>query len=85
MDGNAMKIETQGADIYWNLLKGLSPNIKLELIARLSSSLIMKDEEESTAHWTDSFAGKWQDERTVDEMVEDIRHSRSFTRKDIDL
>jgi hypothetical protein len=45
----------------------------------------MKDEEESTAHWTDSFAGKWQDERTVDEMVEDIRHSRSFTRKDIDL
>jgi hypothetical protein len=85
MDGNAMNIDTQVTNTYWNLLKGLSSEIKLELIARLSSSLIKRNEEESSAHWTDSFAGKWQDERTVDEMMEDIRHSRSFTRRNIDL
>jgi hypothetical protein len=85
MDGNAVKIESERANIYWNLLKGLSTDIKLELIARLSSSLLKKGEEESPVHWTDSFAGKWQDERSVDEMVEDIRNSRSFTHRNIEL
>jgi hypothetical protein len=85
MDGNAVKIESERANIYWNLLKGLSTDIKLELIARLSSSLLKKGEEESLVHWTDSFAGKWQDERSVDEMVEDIRNSRSFTHRNIEL
>jgi hypothetical protein len=42
MDGNAININSQGANLYWNLLKGLSSDIKLELIARLSSSLIKK-------------------------------------------
>lgn len=85
MDGNAININSQGANLYWNLLKGLSSDIKLELIARLSSSLIKKEEEESSAHWTDSFAGKWQDDRTVDEMVADIRKSRSFIHRNIEL
>mgnify|MGYP004578485025 CR=1 FL=1 len=31
--------------IYWNLLKGLSDNIKLALISKLSSSIAMKAED----------------------------------------
>ena len=31
-------------DNYWNLLKGLSDNIKLALISKLSSSIAMKAE-----------------------------------------
>ncbi len=32
-------------DNYWNLLKGLSDNIKLALISKLSSSIAMKAED----------------------------------------
>jgi hypothetical protein len=67
------------------MLKGLSSNAKLELIARLSLSLVKKEDKDASANWTDSFAGKWQDSRSADEMVADIRNSRSFTHKDIEL
>jgi hypothetical protein len=77
MATNTVNAEYPNANVYWNLLKGLSPDIKLELIARLSSSLVKKEEHEESSHWTDSFAGKWQDTRSVDEMVADIRVSRS--------
>ncbi len=35
-------------DNYWGLLKGLSDNIKLALISKLSSSIAMKAEEQKT-------------------------------------
>lgn len=84
MDTNTIEIKSQTANIYWDMLKGLSTEIKLELIARLSSSLLKKEEHVTGTNWTDSFAGKWQDDRDADEMVEDIRKSRSFNR-DIEL
>jgi hypothetical protein len=73
------------ADIYWNLLKGLSAKVKLALIAKLSSSLISKDETKTDKHWADSFVGKWQDTRSAEEMVADIRNSRSFIHRNIEL
>ena len=35
-------------DNYWNLLKGLSDNIKLALISKLSSSIAMKAEDKKS-------------------------------------
>lgn len=35
-------------DNYWSLLKGLSDNIKLALISKLSSSIAMKAERQNT-------------------------------------
>jgi hypothetical protein len=36
-------------------------------------------------NWTDSFAGKWQDDRDADEIVADIRKSRCSSNRDVDL
>ena len=37
------------ANSYWNVLKDLSNEAKLELIARLSNSLLNKEEEKKTS------------------------------------
>lgn len=65
---------------YWSELKDLSDNVKLELITLLSSSMtrLEKDEKSDTGkRWTEEFAGKWQDDRTTEEIIEDIRAARS--------
>ena len=65
---------------YWATLKDLSNDVKLELISLLSSS--MRNTEED---WTESFAGKWQDERSTEEIVDDIRAARNAHMKEIEL
>ena len=35
--------------------------------------------------WTKSFAGKWQDERSAEEIIEDIRASRNANIKEVVL
>lgn len=65
---------------YWELLKGLSSEVKLSLINRLSSSLL-KEKVESKKQWADEFCGMWNDDsRSAEEMIEDIRSSRCFNR-----
>jgi hypothetical protein len=44
-----------------------------------------KKKKETSAKWTDSFAGKWQDERTAEEIVADLRSSRTLHHRDIEL
>lgn len=69
---------------YWELLKGLSNEVKLALINRLSSSLI-NEKNNSEKNWADEFCGIWNDDpRSTEEIIEDIRSSRCFTRN-IDL
>lgn len=58
---------------YWSTLKDLSNDVKLELITLLSSSMMTNTSED----WTSSFAGKWQDSRTTEEIIDDIRDSRT--------
>ena len=63
---------------YWSELKDLSNSVKLELITLLSSSVANSVSEPSSEKgWTKSFAGRWQDDRTAEEIIEDIRSSGS--------
>jgi len=57
---------------YWLELKDLSNDVKLELISLLSSSMRYPEED-----WTEDFAGKWQDDRTTEEIIEDIHSARN--------
>ncbi len=62
---------------YFAILKNLSSESKKELIARLSSSLkspVSSKEEELV-----SLFGAFVSDQTADEMIEEIRHSRTFT------
>ena len=71
---------------YWSELKDLSDSVKLELITLLSSSVARSVSETSDEKgWTKSFAGKWQDERSAEEIIEDIRASRNANIKEVVL
>ena len=71
---------------YWSELKDLSDSVKLELITLLSSSVANSVSEPcSEKGWTKSFAGRWQDDRTAEEIIEDIRVSRNANLKEVIL
>lgn len=81
---NISTAESAASKMYWNMLKDLSSDIKLELISRLSASLLEKKESSETSNWVSQLAGRWEDERTAEEIIADIRSSRTSNR-DIDL
>lgn len=78
---NILNSKTSASNIYWYMLKDLSSDIKLELIAKLSASLLVKDDTPDTPNWTSEFAGRWEDDRTAEEVMEDIRGSRTSNRE----
>lgn len=73
-------INTNLIDSYYTLLKNLSPNNKLELIARLSKSMktTRKKEKEISL---ESLYGSWESDQTADELIATLKASRNFTRK----
>jgi len=78
---NISNSKTSISNTYWEMLKDLSSDIKLELIAKLSASLVAKDNTSDTSNWTSEFAGRWEDDRTADEVIEDIRGARTSNRE----
>jgi len=70
-------------DSYYTLLKSLSPNNKLELIAKLSKSMktTKKVKDES---WKSLF-GALEIDQSADEFVEELKKDRKFNDKMIDL
>ena len=78
---NISNSKTSISNIYWDMLKDLSSDIKLELIAKLSASLVAKDNTSDTSNWTSEFVGRWEDDRTADEVIEDIRGARTSNRE----
>jgi hypothetical protein len=74
-----MKAETQIVNGYWGLLNTLTPNLKLKLIERLSKS-INKDTSNNNDGFEQSF-GAWIDSRDSDEIIAEIRDSRTFNRQ----
>lgn len=78
---NILNSKTSASNIYWYMLKDLSSDIKLKLIAKLSASLLVKDDTPDTPNWTSEFAGRWEDDRTAEEVMEDIRGSRTSNRE----
>lgn len=71
---NAMVIGQQEMS-YWNLLKNLSEEVKLRLIARLSASLV-KPSEKTTSNVADKYYGAWSDDCSAEEMAENLRSAR---------
>lgn len=81
-----MDIALNSTDNYWNLLKHLSSDVKLELIARLSRSL-QNDKAVSKNVSASSFYGVWTDSdfpMDADSMVSEIKNSRSFNKRNIE-
>jgi len=74
-----MKAETQILNGYWGLLNTLTPNLKQKLIERLSKS-INNDSSENNDRFENSF-GAWIDSRDSDEIIAEIRESRTFNRQ----
>jgi len=67
-------------DSYFTLLKSLSPDNKLELIARLSKSMKTTKKKEKEIS-LDALYGSWESDQTADELVAEIKAARNFTRK----
>ena len=63
-----------------NTLKGLGSDIKLRSIKQVSASLLA-DVPDTLLDWTSEFAGQWEDDRTADEVIEDIRGARTSNRE----
>lgn len=73
-----MDIALNVADNYWNLLKNLSADVKLELIVKLSNSLLSKPHQATSAS---RFYGVWNDDdfkMSSDELVSKIKEGRKF-------
>lgn len=84
MNTNALVTPSPTSAKYWSVLKDLSNSVKLELITLLSSSVANSVSEASNEKgWTKSFAGRWEDDRTAEEVIEDIRNSRNANIKDV--
>ena len=73
------------AAVLWESIKNVGADVKIELISLLSDSLIHAVVvKEHKKNWAQKYAGRWQDSKTAEEMVDDMRSSRTFNRE-IDL
>ena len=77
----APHIESPDISIYWNMLKNLNEDIKLELISKLSASLLASNKKEQAENWASIFSGAWEDSRDAEEIVSDIRNARTSNRE----
>ena len=64
---------------YIGLLENLSPDNKLDLISKLSAS-VKTDLGDKVSTFKKSF-GAFESEKTAEEIIEEIRNSRLFTRE----
>ena len=67
-----------------DMLKKLDSDIELGSMKQFSASLLVEDNTLDALNWTLEFAGRWDDDRTTDEVVEDIRGART-SNKEIEL
>ena len=72
-------LNTTLIDSYYTLLKSLSPNNKLELIARLSKSMKTSKKREKEIS-LESLYGSWESDETADELIAELKSARHFTR-----
>lgn len=64
-----------------DMLKKLDSDIELGSMKQFSASLLVEDNTLDALNWTLEFAGRWDDNRTADEVVEDIRGARTLNRE----
>ena len=66
-------------DGYIRLLDNLSPSNKLDLISKLTLS-VKSDISEKKKSFYEAF-GAWNSKQTAEEIIKEIRDSRSFNRQ----
>ena len=71
----------------WGELQGISNNVKLELITLLSTSMTMPEEHSAAPvkGWASRFAGVWKDNRSAQEIIDNIRAARTTNTVDVAL
>lgn len=77
-----MDLSTTGpsvADYYFDFLKNLNSDSKLDLISKLSQSI--KEKKLSPERTLRSLFGAYQSDETADEIIAELRASRVFNRK----
>ena len=65
-------------DNYFGLLSSLSRENKIKLIAKLSNSIV--DEVSEKENVVDRFFGAFKSDKSAEEIIKDIRESRTFNR-----
>jgi predicted metal-binding transcription factor (methanogenesis marker protein 9) len=65
-------------DNYFGLLRSLSKENKLRLIDKLSKSIV--DEAAKDENLADKFFGAFKSEKSAEDIITEIRNSRTFTR-----
>jgi predicted metal-binding transcription factor (methanogenesis marker protein 9) len=75
----AAEIKFNLIDSYLGLLSNLSPDSKLELIAKLSETL--KGSKKPTEKSVKDLYGAFVSEKSADEIIAELKDSRNFTRK----
>ena len=80
MDISVVNTSSPEINRFWPKLKDLSDDVKLELISLLSTSML-----ESNNDWVSSFAGKWEDNRSTEEILDDIYSARNAHTREITL
>lgn len=75
----AVDINTTLIEGYLRLLDNLSPNNKLDLISKLSLT-VKADLTDNKKSFYKAF-GAWESKQTADEIINEIRSSRTFNRQ----
>lgn len=70
--------------LFNGYVENLDSDIELGSMKQFSASLLVEDNTLDALNWTSEFAGRWDDDRTTDEVVEDIRGART-SNKEIEL
>ncbi len=68
---------------YFRLLENLSPSNKLDLISKLTDS-VKSDLTDKKSYFKKSF-GAFQSDKDADQIINEIRSSRTFTRQIEDI
>ncbi len=80
---NTSETNTNLIDSYFRLLKSLSADNKLEIIARLSKS--MKTPKKTNDESWKSLFGAIALDQSADEFIKGLKSDRKFTRKSVNL
>jgi hypothetical protein len=81
----ALQLENKLANSYLTFIQNLSSDVKLDIISKISLSLIKKDEPIESEKPDSYFFGAWQSDETPEEFAESLRAARFFNRKQIEL
>ncbi len=73
-----MKSNTMLIDNYYGLLSSLSKENKIKLIAKLSNSIV--EETTEIENVVDKFFGAFKSDKSAEELIKEIKESRTFSR-----